>query len=479
METIYNYIDGKLLAPVSGEYLENINPANGAPYCLIPESGKQDFQLALDAAQKAFPLWNSISANERAAYLVKISDKILEQLEELALAESKDSGKPLALARRVDIPRASENFKFFAHAVTQFGSESFNEQNSINYTLRQPLGVVGCISPWNLPLYLFSWKIAPALAVGNCVIAKPSELTPYTAYLLAKICQEVELPPGVLNILHGSGSKIGHEIVASEAVKAISFTGGTATGKQIAQISAPLLRKVSLELGGKNAALVFNDCQLEQTADELVKAAFTNQGEICLCASRIYVEDGVYEEFKSKFVAKVKAMNVGDPLDNSNMLGALISEAHLEKVKGYIELAKNDGGILLCGEEELTLDEAHKNGYYLRPHVFEGLNNSCKINQEEVFGPVVTLQSFKGEQAALDMANDSAYGLATTIWTQNISKAHRLAAQIETGIVWINCWMNRDLRTPFGGMKNSGLGREGGNEALRFFTEAKNVCLKY
>ena len=479
MEKILNYINGELIAPKGGEFRENINPAIGKPFSLVPESNKDDFNLALKSAQAAYPIWSKLSNEERSDYLLAIANLIADKLDELALAESTDTGKPLSLAKRVDIPRASKNFKFFAQAITQFGSESYSNTESINYTLRQPLGVVGCISPWNLPLYLFSWKIAPALAAGNCVIAKPSELTPYTAFLLSKICIEIGLPAGVLNILHGTGASIGNEIVSSEAVKAISFTGGTVTGKKIAEISAPMLRKISLELGGKNAALVFNDCDFDKTVDNLVRASFTNQGEICLCASRIYIQEDIYEEFKTAFVERVKRLKVGDPRNASTNMGALISKDHLEKVKAFISAAHHEGGKLLCGNESIELKTQNEAGYYLRPHVFEGLSNSCKVNQQEVFGPLVTLQKFKSQEEGLSLVNDSSYGLATTLWTNDISKAHSLAANIESGIVWINCWMNRDLRTPFGGTKNSGLGREGGFDALKFFTEQKNVCLAY
>lgn len=479
MEKILNYINGELIAPKGGEFRENINPAIGKPFSLVPESNRDDFNLALKSAQAAYPIWSKLSNEERSDYLLAIANLIADKLDELALAESTDTGKPLSLAKRVDIPRASKNFKFFAQAITQFGSESYSNTESINYTLRQPLGVVGCISPWNLPLYLFSWKIAPALAAGNCVIAKPSELTPYTAFLLSKICIEIGLPAGVLNILHGTGASIGNEIVSSEAVKAISFTGGTVTGKKIAEISAPMLRKISLELGGKNAALVFNDCDFDKTVDDLVRASFTNQGEICLCASRIYIQEDIYEEFKTAFIERVKRLKVGDPRNASTNMGALISKDHLEKVKAFISAAHHEGGKLLCGNESIELKTQNEAGYYLRPHVFEGLSNSCKVNKQEVFGPLVTLQKFKSQEEGLSLVNDSSYGLATTLWTNDISKAHSLAANIESGIVWINCWMNRDLRTPFGGTKNSGLGREGGFDALKFFTEQKNVCLAY
>jgi aminomuconate-semialdehyde/2-hydroxymuconate-6-semialdehyde dehydrogenase len=479
MEMIANYINGELKPPHSSDYLDDVNPATAEVFAKIPLSDEEDLQNAITSAEQAFPEWSGLTAKERADYLIKISNLIKDNLEKLAVAESTDTGKPIQLAKTVDIPRAASNMEFFAHATTQFSSESHAGKDSINYTLRKPLGVVACISPWNLPLYLFTWKIAPALATGNCVVAKPSEITPYTAYLFSKICQEAGLPKGVLNILHGTGPEIGNAIVENKKIKAVSFTGGTATGRKIAEISAPMFRKVSLELGGKNPALVFADCDLDKTVEGLVRASFTNQGEICLCASRIYIEDSIYENFKTKFVEKVKDLKVGNPSNRNSNLGALVSAQHLEKVRSYIALAKEEGGKLLCGGEAIDLEEKNKNGYFLRPHVFENLPNQCRTNQEEIFGPVVSLNRFKDEKEALALANDCHYGLASSIWTNDLSRAHRLGEKIETGIVWINCWMNRDLRTPFGGMKNSGLGREGGLEALQFFTEAKNICIKY
>lgn len=479
MEKIANYINGELTPPKSSEYMEDVNPATAEVFAKIPLSDEEDLHSAIASAEKAFPEWSNLPAKERADYLIKISWLIKENLDELAKAESQDTGKPVQLAKTVDIPRASANMEFFAHAITQFSSESHAGLNSTNYTLRKPMGVVACISPWNLPLYLFTWKIAPALASGNCVIAKPSEITPYTAYLFSKICIEAGLPKGVLNILHGKGPEIGNAIVSHRKIKAVSFTGGTATGKRIAEISAPMFRKISLELGGKNPALVFADCDLEKTVEGLVRASFSNQGEICLCASRIYIEKPIYEQFKEKFVRKVKALKVGNPDDPSVNMGALVSAQHLNKVKSYINLAKEERGKLLCGDEPFDLEVKNKKGYFLRPHVFENLSNTCRTNQEEIFGPLVSLNVFQSEKEALSLANESEYGLASTIWTNDLSKAHRMGEEIKTGIVWINCWMNRDLRTPFGGMKNSGLGREGGLEALKFFTEPKNICIEY
>lgn len=477
---IKNFIDGVLVPPYSGEYLDNINPATGKVYSHIPDSDHRDVQLAVEAAERAFPQWSGCGIETRSRTLMCIADLIEAKLEELAQAETVDSGKAIATSRTVDIPRAQANFRFFANAITQFGSEAFHmEQQAINYTLRQPIGVVGCISPWNLPLYLFTWKIAPALAAGNCVVAKPSELTPMTAFLLSQICIEAGLPAGVLNILHGLGGKAGQAIVEHPKTKAISFTGGTVTGRNIATIAAPMFKKLSLELGGKNPNLIFADCDFEQAIATTVRSSFANNGQICLCGSRVYVQRPLYVRFRDELVKRTQALKTGNPQDSANDLGSLVSKGHLEKVTGYLNLAKEEGGTILCGGEQLQLDGENADGYFLTPAVIEGLSNDCRTNQEEIFGPVVTIAPFDTEEEAIQLANGTGYGLASTVWTQDIAKANRVAEQLQAGIVWINCWMLRDLRTPFGGVKNSGVGREGGFEALRFFTEAKNVTVKY
>lgn len=479
MEKILNYINGKLCEPASGKFLDNYNPSNGQVYSLIPDSGSEDIEQAVKAAQEAFPHWSNCGHMTRAKHLLEVSRLIESNLDMLARAESIDNGKPLKLAATVDIPRAVDNFHFFATAIEHFASEShFMEHTGINYTLRRPIGVVGCISPWNLPLYLFSWKIAPALASGNCVVAKPSEITPMTAYLLSKICIEAGLPAGVLNIVHGNGASAGQAIIDHPAIKAISFTGGTATGKKIAAAAAPMFKKLSLELGGKNPNIIFADCDFEQTLKTAVSSSFANQGQICLCGSRMFIERPIYEKFKNAFVEKVKNMRIGDPMSDVN-IGAVVSKPHMEKILSYIELAKQEGGKVLCGGERfIPAEENLKEGYYLCPTVIEGLTHDCRTNQEEIFGPVVTLTPFDSEEEVLRMANSTVYGLAATVWTENLSRAHRVSEKIESGIVWVNCWLLRDLRTPFGGVKASGVGREGGWEALRFFTEAKNVCIK-
>lgn len=435
--------------------------------------------MAVQAAQKVFSSWSTTAVEERFKILNRIADLIDANLDELAMAETNDNGKPLWLSKKVDIPRASANFRFFATGIMHFATESHNmEDKAVNYTLRQPVGIVGCISPWNLPLYLFTWKIAPALAAGNCVIAKPSEVTPVTAFLLSKICIEAGLPAGVLNIVHGRGTSTGEAIVKHPLIKAISFTGSTKAGERIASIAAPMFKKLSLELGGKNPAIIFADCDWEKMMSTTIQSSFSNQGEICLCGSRILVEESVYEKFKVEFVEKAKALTIGDPLDNESKQGAIVSKVHFDKIMRCIDTAKQEGGKILCGGRAVKPEGRCANGYFIEPTVIEGLDASCQTNQEEIFGPVVTLQSFKTETEALQLANATNYGLAATIWTQDISKANRVAAKVESGIIWINCWLLRDLRTPFGGMKNSGVGREGGWEALRFFTEAKNVCIQ-
>jgi len=480
MDKIYNYINGEMLTPASGTYLDNIDPSVGEVYSLIPDSDEKDVQKAVEAARKAFPIWSGMSAKERSAIMMKVSDIIDQKLDFLAQAESRDNGKPIKLATQVDIPRARDNFAFFATAILHEEDQFHNMGvRGFNYTLRQPVGIVGCISPWNLPLYLFTWKIAPALAAGNCVVAKPSEVTPMTAYLLSEICKEAGMPAGVLNIIHGLGPKAGQAIVEHPEIKAISFTGGTKTGEHLARTAAPMFKKLSLELGGKNPNLIFADCDFEETVKTSVRAAFANQGQICLCGSRIFIERKIYDSFKEAFVERVKGLKVGPPQDESSRMGALVSEAHLQKVMSYIELAKEEGGVVLYGGNRVYPEGKYKNGYYLEPTVIEGLDYKCRTNQEEIFGPVVTLTPFDTEEEALMMANSTQYGLASMIWTNNLNRAHRVAAHIHSGIIWINCWLIRDLRTPFGGMKASGVGREGGFEALHFFTEPKNVCLSF
>lgn len=480
MQTLKNLLANELVPPHSGEYLDNIDPSTGQVYSKIPRSTAADLEVAVHNAKAAFKQWSETSLDHRSEIMLRIAQGIEDRMDEFVAAESQDNGKPISLARAVDIPRAVSNFRFFAKAITQFSSESHHMPGlAINYTLRKPIGVVGCISPWNLPLYLFTWKIAPALATGNCVIAKPSEVTPYTAYLLSEVCIAAGLPSGVLSILHGLGGEIGAEMVSHPEVKAISFTGGTATGKTIARVAAPMFKKLSLELGGKNPNIIFADCDYEKMLSTTVRSSFANQGQICLCGSRILVESSIYERFKKDFVAKVQAMEVGDPKDPKTKTGAVVSKPHMDKVLSYIALAKEEGGKVLAGGHQVKPEGRCAEGYFIAPTVIEGLNQQCRTNQEEIFGPVVTIEPFDTEADALAKANGVEYGLACTIWTNDLTRAHRMAEAVEAGIVWINCWLLRDLRTPFGGMKSSGVGREGGLEALRFFTEPKNVCIRY
>ena len=480
-----NYIGGNLVGPLSGNFINNINPATGEMSGQIPDSSEKDVNAAVEAAKKAFPSWSTSPVEERFKILNRIAELIDANLDELALAESNDNGKPLWLSKEVDIPRASSNFRFFATGIMHFATESHNmEDKAVNYTLRQPIGIVGCISPWNLPLYLFTWKIAPALAAGNCVIAKPSEVTPVTAFLLSKICKEAGLPAGVLNILHGTGANTGEAIVKHPAIKAISFTGSTKAGERIASIAAPMFKKLSLELGGKIPNIIFADvAQSEETWKKMlfntIRSSFANQGQICFCGSRILIEASVYDKFKTDFLAWIeKGLKVGDPLEAETKQGAIVSKIHFDKIIRCIDTARQEGGKILTGGKAVRPEGRCENGFFIEPTVIEGLGPQCQTNQEEIFGPVVTLQSFRTEEEALQLANATQYGLAASIWTNDISKANRMAAKVESGIIWINCWLLRDLRTPFGGLKNSGVGREGGWEALRFFTEAKNVCIE-
>lgn len=476
---IRNYIGGHYCDPISGLWIENINPSTGEVASLIARSDGRDVAAAVESARTAFSDWSAMPARGRSEILLRISQRIKDHLEDLALAETNDQGKPLWLSRSVDIPRAVDNMAFFATEILHTHTDAHQtDEHVINFTVRRPLGVVGCISPWNLPLYLFTWKIAPALAAGNTVVAKPSELTPMTAFLLAQICMEAGLPPGVLNILHGYGPECGQAIVEHPDIKAISFTGGTATGKMIAATAAPMFKKLSLELGGKNPTIVFDDVSIVSTARNVARAAFTNQGEICLCGSRIFVQRGIFEEFQQTLIEETRRFLVGDPLEPSTRTGAVVNAAHMEKILGYIELAKQEGGTILAGGNRILVTGRCEGGFFIEPTLIGGLPQACRVNREEIFGPVATIIPFDTEEEVVAMANDTMYGLAATIWTSNVHRAHRTAQRLDSGIVWVNTWLMRDLRTPFGGMKHSGVGREGGTEALRFFTEPKNICLQ-
>ena len=479
MLKILNYINGESQSPISDQWIDNFDPSIGEIYSQIPDSDEGDVELAYQAAEKAFPVWSSTSKEERSRIMLDIALKIKEHATELALAESVDNGKPVSLANQVDIPRASSNMEFFATAILHYGSESHQLNDvAINYTLKKPIGVVGCISPWNLPLYLFTWKIAPALATGNTVVAKPSEITPMTAYLFSKICKEAGLPPGVLNIVHGYGQKVGAAITCHPGIKAISFTGGTKTGAEIARTAAPMFKKLSLELGGKNPNIIFADCDFDNALKTTMLSSFANQGQICLCGSRIFIEKSIYNKFRDAFVEKTKNLVVGDPKDPKSKIGAVVSKEHQEKILSYVELAKKEGGKVLTGGHKIELKGRCKNGYFLAPTIIEGLPYNCRTNQEEIFGPVVTITPFETEDEVVKYANSTKYGLSSILWTENLSRAQRLTQLLEAGIVWVNCWLVRDLRTPFGGVKESGVGREGGFNAFNFFTEQTNICIK-
>jgi aminomuconate-semialdehyde/2-hydroxymuconate-6-semialdehyde dehydrogenase len=480
MKTFQHFIFGEYQPSLNGDVMDVINPATGKKYATVAAGSKEDVDLCVNAARHAAPAWGESSLAKRQGIMQKIADLILKRKDELAIAECLDTGKPISQASQVDIPRAASNFSFFAAAASQWSSESHSMPGQgLNYTLRQPLGIVGCISPWNLPLYLFTWKIAPAIAAGNAVIGKPSEVTPATAAMLGEICNEAGLPPGVLNIIQGTGPDVGESMVNHPDIKAISFTGSTNVGKRIAGLCAGQLKKVSLELGGKNPVIIFADCDYDHMLSTTIRSTFSNTGQICLCGSRILVEKSLYEKFVHDFTERTMKLKVGDPADPSTDIGALISKQHLEKVTSYISIAREEGGEILTGGQLKKMDGEFANGYFVEPTVITGLGSSCRTNMEEIFGPVVTIMPFEDEAHAIELANTSEYGLASIVWTEQLSKAHRVSAALHSGIVWVNCWLMRDLRTPFGGAKQSGLGREGGWDAMRFFTETKNVTIAF
>ena len=475
MRRIANLIAGKWTAPQDGKYFDDHNPATGEKIAEIPSSTAADIRTAVAGAQAAQPEWGALPVEERAVWLDSIASALEARSDEIAELESKDTGKPVALARAVDAARSALNFRFFAKFIRELPDEQYKMEDALNVVVRKPVGVAGLITPWNLPLYLLSWKVAPAILMGNCVVCKPSRLTPLTANLLAEVVTEVGLPPGVVNLVHGSGSKCGQALVEHPAVGAISFTGGTSTGRSVAAGAAPLFKKLSLELGGKNATIVCSDADLEKTVPGAARAAFMNQGQVCLCGSRLLVERSIWDEFVPRFVAYVKAMSIGDPA--SCDLGALVSQEHRKKVEGYVALAQEEGGTVLCGGERPVLEPPFDAGAFLEPAVIEGLAPDSRSATEEIFGPVVTLHPFENDDEALAIANNTEYGLAGSVWTRDLERGRRIAEGIDTGMVWVNCWLHRDLRVPFGGVKNSGVGREGGRYSLEFFSEPTNICL--
>eukprot|EP00698_Gefionella_okellyi_P021822 TRINITY_DN7145_c0_g1_i1.p1 TRINITY_DN7145_c0_g1~~TRINITY_DN7145_c0_g1_i1.p1 ORF type:complete len:485 (+),score=103.23 TRINITY_DN7145_c0_g1_i1:3-1457(+) len=475
-----NFIDGSFAAPSTGAYIDSVNPATAELYAKVPDSNKTDVELAVQAGLRAFPKWAAVPRAERARFLNKIADGIEARLDEFAVAESRDQGKPVSLAKSVDIPRACANFRFYAGAILHHEEMSTDMDGTVlNYSVSQPIGVAGLISPWNLPLYLLTWKIAPAIAVGNTCVCKPSEFTSVTAWLMCQVIQQVGLPPGVVNIVFGDGPKVGSNIASHPKIPLISFTGSTATGEKIAMAAAPFNKKLSLELGGKNANIIFDDADLSDCIPTTVRSSFSNQGEICLCGSRIFVQRGIYDRFLSEFVAAASKIVVGDPSAPSTNMGALNTKMHMDKVLSYIAIAKADGATFALGGEQPKLDGPFANGYFVGPTILTGLSPDSRCCQEEIFGPVVTVVPFDSEDEAVALANNVQYGLSASVWTTNVGRAHRVAGALQCGYVWVNCWMLRDLRVPFGGTKASGVGREGGKYSIEFYTEQKTVCLKY
>ena len=474
---LMNYIAGEFVRQSSEDWMDVFEPATGKQFAKVPHSGPQEVDQAVAAARAAQPSWGALSHSVRADWLDRIADSLEAKYEEIAALESRDTGKPIALARAVDAYRSVANFRFFADLVREQGVERFEMSDATNIVVSKPVGVAALITPWNLPLYLLSWKVAPAIGMGNTVICKPSELTPMTANLLMETIHEVGLPSGVVNLVHGDGISAGAPLTSHPDVDLVSFTGGTATGAKVAAAASPQFKKLSLELGGKNASIVFADCDLEKTVEGVTRAAFLNQGQVCLCGSRILIEDSIYDEFVERFVDSVESMKIGDPSDESTKLGALISAEHLQKVEGYVSIAREEGGEVLTGGSP-CLPKEFENGNWMAPTVIGGLPVDSRCSTEEIFGPVVTIHRFENEQEAVDIANNTRYGLAGSVWTSDLEKGRRVAEGIDTGMVWVNTWLHRDLRVPFGGVKDSGVGREGGRWSLGFFSEPLNICLK-
>ena len=474
-----NYIAGNWQPSSHEHWIHNISPATGEHIANIPCSSKDDIDLAVNAAVEASYEWAQLSIDERADWLEKIAGELEQRSDEIAQLESLDTGKPIALARNVDAARSVANFRFFAEEGRAFQSETFEMSDATNRVLYKPVGVAGLITPWNLPLYLLSWKVAPALLMGNTIVAKPSEMTPMTASLLAEVMEDVGLPRGVFNLVHGNGMDAGAPLTAHPDVDLISFTGGTATGRDVAKSASSGFKKLSLELGGKNATIVREDVDIESMMSGIVRASFLNQGQVCLCGSRLLIHESIYDTFVDAFLNTVSDMIVGDPADEETELGALISAAHRDKVMSYIDLAEEEGGEILCGGgAPVGIPDAFQNGFWVSPTVIDGLRPDSRCAMEEIFGPVVTLHPFSDDTEAIEIANMTDYGLAGSIWTQDVEAGSQMAEEIESGMIWVNCWLHRDLRVPFGGVKHSGVGREGGRWSLGFFSEAINICVK-
>jgi aminomuconate-semialdehyde/2-hydroxymuconate-6-semialdehyde dehydrogenase len=482
LKSILNFIDGQFVAGKS-EFAD-VNPADGSVIAQVAEADQSLVDDAVLAARKAFRVWGQLSIRERAARLHRVADAIESRFDGFAAAEVTDTGKPLALASKLDVPRAMANFRAFADAIKAAGLESFQTEtpdgkSALNYAVRKPLGVVGIITPWNLPLLLLTWKVAPALACGNTVVVKPSEETPATATLLAEVMKEAGIPDGVYNVVHGFGPNSAGEFLTKHPdVNAVTFTGESQTGAAIMKTVAASVKPVSFELGGKNAAIVFADCDFEETVNAVSEAVFLNTGQVCLCAERVYVERQISDRFVGALKLKAEGLRLGSPLESTTDLGALISSRHREKVLSYYRLAREEGATLVTGGGIPKFGNALDNGFYVQPTIYTGLPESARCVKEEIFGPVCHIAPFDTEEEAVSMANDTKYGLAASIWTTNLTRGHRVAQRMNVGITWVNCWFLRDLRTPFGGVGLSGIGREGGMHSLNFYSELNNICIR-
>jgi len=483
VKVIQNYIDGHF---VSGKQnFADINPADGSVIAQVSEASESQVDEAVNAARLALHgEWRGIGVRERAARLHRIADAIEKRFDCFVQAEVADTGKPISLASKLDVPRAAANFRVFADLLKTSGMEAFQTEtpdrsNALNYAVRKPLGVIGIITPWNLPLLLLTWKVAPALACGNTVVVKPSEETPATATLLAEAMQEAGIPPGVYNVVHGFGSgSAGEFLTQHPGVDAITFTGESKTGSAIMKSVASTVKPVSFELGGKNAAIVFADCEFEATVDGLADAVFLNSGQVCLCAERVYVERKIFSPFVEALKQKAESLRSGWPSDEKTNFGPLISAEHCKKVLSYYELAREEGASVVTGGGVPEFGDNRDHGFYVQPTIYTGLSESARCVKEEIFGPVCHITAFDSEDEAIAMANDTKYGLAASIWTSNLKRGHRVAQQMSVGITWVNCWFLRDLRTPFGGAGLSGIGREGGMHSLNFYSELNNICIK-